>query len=813
MFKKISISLLLFAAVLSAAAFKVSLRVISPDGSPEPFATCRIFDAADSVKAVAGGVTDTLGLYSVQLPAPGEYRLAVEVPGAATVFSDFSISDADPDANLGDVTYGASTLGEVVVTAQRPLVVKEIDRIGYDVQADDDSKTSSLNEILRKVPMVSVDADGTIRVNGSTNFVIYKNGRPNSAMSKNAKELFKGLPASMIKKVEVITEPGARYDAEGIAAILNIVTVENSVIKGAMGSASVTGSVLSPFRNANIWLTSQIDKVTFSLNGGTQYMSERASENTSSTDYIYDNGSHLVSQSDAHNKGPVYWAGLEASYEMDSLNLFTAEGNMFYYSIVPEGYTSSSLFDAAGNILSSYRSKLYYPDYNYLDLDATVAYQRSTRRKGETLQLSYMISTTRQNNHEQEEYFDIVGDMFPYSARDNRYLLNFIEHTFQFDWSRPLRSNQTLDLGAKYVLRRNHSKSDFNYVDWELRKTDFRHITDIAAAYAQYSLRLGKVNLRAGLRYEFSNLRASYPNPSVPAAPDTPFSSKLSDWVPSAAVSWNINDANSLSFNYSTRISRPGISYLNPAQTISPTSVSMGNPDLESARFQNLKLSYMLIRPRVNFSFAANYSFSSNALSSVNDIRDNIMYRTYGNVGSERYLSFMGYVQWSPSDKTRLMFNLRIGHDYYSQLGETISAWGGNSYIYFTQKLPWRLEAQLSAFAMFGGAWSVYQKDSSSFWNSLYPSLSLKRSFLKDDRLSVSIGWSNIGKPHTNRTFEIVNGPYTGTRTYSYRSQDFALSVSFRFGSLNARVKKTKNTIQNDDLSGQKSSSSGSSSK
>ena len=115
---------------------------------------------------------------------------------------------------------------DVVIKAQRQLIKQEIDRIGYDVQADEESKTLTVMDMLRKVPMVTVDGEDNIKVKGNSSFKIYKNGRYDPSLSKNAKEILKAMPASMIKRIEVITDPGAREDAEGVNAILNIVMME-----------------------------------------------------------------------------------------------------------------------------------------------------------------------------------------------------------------------------------------------------------------------------------------------------------------------------------------------------------------------------------------------------------------------------------------------------------------------------------------------------------------------------------------------------------------------------------------------------------
>ncbi|MBQ1798897.1 MAG: hypothetical protein IIZ89_05940, partial [Muribaculaceae bacterium] len=128
-------------------------------------------------------------------------------------------------------------LGELEVTAQRLLVKNEVDRLSYDVSADAESRTSTLMDMLKKVPLVSVDAQDDIKVKGSSSFKIYKNGHPDPSLEGDPKNVLKAIPASMIKRIEVITEPGAKYDAEGVTAIINI------VMNTSQGMSGVTGTL------------------------------------------------------------------------------------------------------------------------------------------------------------------------------------------------------------------------------------------------------------------------------------------------------------------------------------------------------------------------------------------------------------------------------------------------------------------------------------------------------------------------------------------------------------------------------------------
>ena len=151
-------------------------------------------------------------------------------------------------------------LDGVVVKAQRQLIKQDIDRIAYDVQADEESKTQTVMDMLRKVPMVTVDGQDNIQVKGNSSFKVYKNGHLDPSLTRNAKEVFKSMPASTVKRIEVITDPGAREDAEGVDAILNIVTLSNTKMQGITG---VVSSSLNTLGHSSFYssLTSQLGKL------------------------------------------------------------------------------------------------------------------------------------------------------------------------------------------------------------------------------------------------------------------------------------------------------------------------------------------------------------------------------------------------------------------------------------------------------------------------------------------------------------------------------------------------------------------------
>lgn len=801
----------------SPTGFTVVGEVVDSLGEPEIYATVRVYAPTDSVKPVSLGTTGDAGEFSQELPAAGSYRLTVASVGKALIERDFEVTKRSPKADLGKIVSRQADhqLGEVEVVAQRPLVSRDIDRIGYDVKGDPESSTSNLRDILRKVPLVSVDNEGNIKVKGSSDFKIYKNGRPNNSYTKNAKDIFAAIPASSIKKIEVITDPGAREDAEGVGCILNIVTDSDTSLKGVVGSANLYFDTNSYIPNPNLWLSTQIDKVTMAINGGLNVTPKgRDSEGwqEASTDY-YDSGNRHEGTVHYHSPYTSGWMGFESSWEPDTLNLLTMEFNMWAYGINnPEQNDTFRMWAPDGSLVYGYNSWSEVWHNNYLDFDGALNYQRSTRRKGETFTLSYRVSTTNQQNEAEVHYTDKVNCDFGYTGRYYDTNLNFLEQTVQADWSRPFGERHKLDVGGKAVFRNNHSVSDYIYRGLGDTHDDFTHHTTIGAAYADYRLTLGKWTLRAGLRYEHSYLSAKF---KAQSEPRDDFSASLNDWVPNAAVAWNVNDENSLKLSFSRNIRRPGISYLDPTRSVGPSSQSFGNPDLESEVYNNLSLNYSLIKNKFNLDFNLSGSMVDNGLVAVQWLDNDIKFSTYDNIGKIRKANMSVYFQWSINDKTRWMLNMWAGYTHFSQPsplaadGTTVQMsrgrWSVNPWTRFSRDLPWKIEASVSAYWWSGAINSVYSYMEASAKNIGY-SLSFARKFLKNDRLTVRLSLNNIFGPNGSETRSVTLNPLyrADSRSWNENRRYAGVSVNFRFGSLNASVKKTAATINNDDLQGRK---------
>ena len=706
-------------------------------------------------------------------------------------------TQADSTRVKNDSITWNKELEGVEIKAQRQLIKQEIDRIGYDVQADEESKTQTVMDMLRKVPMVTVDGQDNILVKGNSSFKIYKNGHLDPSLSKNAKEVFKSMPASMVKRIEVITDPGAREDAEGVDAILNIVMVNGSKMSGITG---VVSAAYTSLNHPNLYasLTGQLGKLLMSVDYGYGGMSSRETENSTHTERNFlDTGNKMLLHSDGSNPGGIHYTNLNASYDIDSLNLVSASFGGYFYKLNVQGDSKTSLYSASDQPIYSFSNHYWMPGYSHSSWNGRFDYEHKTRRKGERFTLSYMLALTRQHTDEENTYSEMVNAPFSYTGSLQTERERFTEHTFQADWLRPLGKGHQLEIGTKYIDRNNNSHNTQEFFGDDLLINDeFQHTTRVLAGYADYIYNREKWSARAGLRYEYSFMEGSYPDGKKES-----FNKHLNDWVPQASLKYQLTDAQSLKLNYTTSINRPGISYLNPAVVISPTIIYQGNPQLVSSRTQRISLVYSYILPNLTLQVAPGYHHTSDGISDIQTAKDDIRYRTYDNILSYRRASLETYVQWKPFEGTTIVLNNNLRYEHYENpnLGYRTFGWSDNYYVNLSQKLPWKLLLYLSSYGKIGRSPSdVYTMQHSYF--GYYASL--QRSFLKEDRLTVRIAANAPFNKYWSSEAETVNGDYRDFQQSWNRARCFTISITYRFGSLKASVKKTEHSIDNDDVVG-----------
>ena len=827
---KIKCSLLLIMLVVSslvaaqnaAPLFQIKgvlLDSLTQEG--EPYATIKIVKKEAPAKALKMLVTDMKGKFQEKVPGTGNFVMTISSIGRNTIVKDFTVKAGEKLVDFGTlyITDASNELGQVEVVAQKPLVKADIDKIEYNVQDDPDSKSNSVLEMLRKVPLVTVDGEDNIKVNGSSSFKVYVNGKPNNMMSNNPTEVLKSMPANSIKHIEVITNPGPKYDAEGVGGILNIVTV-GSGLEGY--TATFSGNVSNMGAGGGLFGTVKSGKLTVSARYNYNYNDRPRSYsggNRRTVGDVTEGSSDLDYDGSSKGHGNFQSGSMEASYEIDTLRLVSMS-----FGLWGGGNNSTSinntLATAPGTSNELYR---YVSDgrskSSWYSIDGGVDYQRMFHVKDRMFTLSYKINTSPQTSDSYSTYNDMhaATDWEDFLKRlydlNNDGSQNTTEHTFQADYTTPIGKIHTLEAGAKYILRDNSSEDDRyerqigttgDYVLDEEHSSHYKHQNDILAAYMGYGLRVKKISGRLGVRYEHTKQEVKY----LLGRGDN-FNKNFDDVVPSASIGYKLTDMSNLRFGYNMRIYRPGIWYLNPyLDDSNPTNISQGNSHLDSEKSHSFNLSYSNFTQKFNINLSARYSFTNNSIERVTEqVKDTdipglqnptgkeVLYSTYQNIGKSRNASLSGYVNWNATSNTRIYANF-YGNYTYMEGANGLKNDGWNLFAYggAQQSLPhdWRISLNI-----YGQTpWIMLQGKGSSFFDY---GLSVNKSFL-NKRLTLSAFASNFFKKYTSPTSSIEGVGFTQDSWNRYTRQRFGVSVSYRIGELKASVKKAARTISNDDV-------------
>ena len=427
-------------------------------------------------------------------------------------------------------------------------------------------------------------------------------------------------------------------------------------------------------------------------------------------------------------------------------------------------------------------------------------YQHSFKKKGEYLTLSYKFNNSP-NNNEADTYYDEVKDVpfsLPHQYFDNE--AHTAEHTAQIDYVNPFNSVHYMDAGMKYIYRENYSDSQYflENAQGEMEASQdlsskYQQGQHILAAYADYQLKWKKFGAKAGVRYEHTFMDVEYDY-----MPERNFKAGFDDVVPTLNLSYMLGMSATLRANYNMRINRPGIWYLNPFRdTSNPTSVSHGNPDLDTEKAHILGMTFNTFSAKFSLNANLTYTFINNGIERYSFMNNGVQENTYGNVGKSQRTRLALWMNWNPGSTTRLSLNAGGDYaDYQSkELNSHNSGFSGNLFANVQQTIPWELRLSL-----YGGGSTPYvslQGKGSSYY---YYGINLSRSFLKEKRLNISLFASSIFQKYNSYRDETVTDTFRSWSNSSYPSRRYGISISWRFGELKTQVKKTQRSITNDDL-------------
>ena len=691
----------------------------------------------------------------------------------------------------------AKQLKEVQVVTEKLLVEQDIDKITYNVDADPESQTMSALDMLRKVPLLSMDAEDNIKLNGNSNYRVLVNGKTSSLFVRSPKDVFRSMPASTIKSIEVITNPPSKYEAEGVGGIINIITHKKN-IGGYNGS--VNAQVSSP-RGTNLggYVTAKAGKTGFSGYFGTgSYYSPTNSNNLFREDKVRQTLLEQVGES--RNDNTYQYANAEFSYEMDTLNLFTANFSMNTNNGNNRLTQSVDLYDANRNLTQAY-TRLNNGDFTWNSYDLGADYQRSFKKNKEQLfTLSYRLSNSKNGSGSDFILDPLLNFNGQVSQTDNQGTST--EHTMQADYVQPIKKH-TLEFGVKTIFRLNSSDYFYsnqnpetgNFVIDPSLSNNFDYRQDIYAAYTSISLKKGDWGLKTGARLEETRLDANFRSSGTVATPD------YFNLIPNITLSRKLKGTSTMRLSYTQRIERPSLYYLNPyVNQIDPRNISFGNPKLDAATNNVFNLAYNTFVKGTSINASIFHNFTNNSIQSYTTLgADTVASTTYGNIGRNQTYGF------SLSGNTTLFKKLSINLNSTTNYVKLTSMIGGlpqnnqgftyNVFGYTSYRFDkgWRASGNIGYYS---SRILLQGRSAGYIWNSL----SVSKQFLKDNKATLSL---SVNSPfQRNRRFlNEINDPRFDQRMENFNvMRRYSIGFNYRFGKLKGDIARKKRGIKNDDM-------------
>ena len=758
-------------------------------GEAEPFATVRVFKAGKTQKPVAMFLTNENGEFKQEVKGKGRFDIVFSSIGKEDLKQTVTLGQENPlDMGTLYIKENATMLKGVEIVAQKPLVKMDVDKMSYNVAEDEDSKSNTVLDMLRKVPMVTVDGQDNISVNGSSSFKVYVDGMPNAMFSSNPSMVFKSMPATAVKSIEVVTNPGAKYDAEGAAGILNIVMNKqnpqaaqslngyNGTVRASAGTKQLGGSV---------FINGQQGKFSYSANVMTSY--NKPGNTTTETEQIQTNGNSQLLTSDNDLKTPFTMGSLTMGYQIDSMSVLNLTAQVNSMSMKTTGTSMTTMSGPAYGDGFSYGSSTDMKN-SRTSFNGSLDYQRffnrdHTQSLALTYQLEYSPAKTEMTNlfNTQSTIMDLTNR---YSESKNK----TTSHTFQVDYTMPIATGQTLSLGGKLQLHDATADSKYYLQDVydPSSSSDYEYKNSILAGYGEYAGTFNKVGVKAGVRYEHTWQDVEY---HLGNGED--FKKNYGSLVPTASLQYTLSQGSNLGLTYNMRISRPGISYLNPyVDKTNPIALSYGNPELDVEKNHNVSLVYNLFTPKLMVNLNLHHNFVDNAISQYSFYdAEGLLNTTYGNIVKRHQTGLNGYVNYLMTKNTRIFFNGGLNYTDLrsSALDQSNNGWTVNAMVGLQQTLPWDLK--LSAFAITSTKSYTLQGWSGGF-NLLTASVS--KSLLKD-KLTIGVqgilGLNKGGK--LNIESENRGKDFVSRSTIKVPIYGVTFTVSYTFG--NSKVKAKLN--------------------
>ncbi|MGI4744077.1 MAG: TonB-dependent receptor domain-containing protein [Janthinobacterium lividum] len=773
------------------------------NGKPISYASVAVLDGAG--KVVNGGVCGDDGKFVLPGIPSGTYTVQISFLGYKDEARPGIVVPADGGAvSLGTIKLGASAqaLKEVVVTGRKQLIEERVDRTIYNADVDKTTAGGDATDVLKRVPLLSVDLDGNVSLRGSSNIRVLINNKPSTIAASSIADALKQIPADQIQTVEVITSPSAKYDAEGSGGIINIITKTNNLRGGSLSVDLGAG-----LRASNLGLNGsyRTGKMGFSLGGfgRASYNQPGSFINNQST---YDTSGKFLSsnlqtantrRNDAFGRYTLGW-----DYDINKHNSLAASVS---YGVRNSNNYQDRLTTVSTNALVNSVRNVKTTDESGT-IDASLNYTHTY----ETPQREFSILTLYSRNSRTNNFLnDILGsDNATANRRRNDNDSYNQELTAQADYQSPTVKNQLLELGVKDIYRKVNSEyayllttgnNDNFVIDPTQLANNFNYRQNVASGYATYTIGLPKgFTLKPGVRYEYTTISAEFlqgtdKNPNIP---------DYGVLVPSVNLSRKFDNGNVLKLAYNRRIQRPSLQFLNPnRQAPNPLQATVGNPQLRPEYTNNYEIGYStVVKQKVNLNMSAFVRNTTGSIQAIRTPSGDTIVTSYANVGKE---DAYGASIFASVNAGKLTLNGGVD-SYYAvldnQLTDRIYAARNKGFVIngrVQASYAFNKQWALQGFSFFRGQQVQLQGYQSGF--GIY-SLNIRRSFA-DNRGGIGFGAENFVTSTRSIRSEINTPLLTQSSTNVVKILNFKVNISYRIGKLTVDQRpRNRKGVSNDDL-------------
>lgn len=772
---------------------------------PIEFATVALVSLSTG-KPIDGTMADDKGRFTLQRVAAGKYKLNVSFLGyQQQAVENVTVTADNAAVNVGTISLAtdAKKLSEVVITGEKPLVEEKIDRTVYNAEKDITNAGGNAADVLQKVPSLSVDTDGNVQLRGSANVRVLIDNKPSSIMASSVSDALKQIPADIIKSVEVITSPSAKYDAEGTAGIINIITKKDSGLEGVSGSLALTGGTRASNGNAN--LSIRRGKLGITASGSTvQFYNHGDMRNQT---YFYGDTPALRAQTgDTEIRGGFFNGQLGFDYELTEKTSVTGgvrrNGGEFKMQ-----NDQRQVFTNEGQEVSA---ETYNTDIvnrtQRTGTDLNLDFLHTFGKPGQELAIlsQYtMLDTDGRNN--QDRYSP--GER-PFQLQRNTNDGGNNELTVQLDYVHPLKNKNNLEVGAKTILREVMSDGllrDIFVTDEDREVLTFDYNQDVYAGYASYGFAIKKkLNVKLGARFEQTKIKGDYFKVDAAGAEQrTSFSDSYNNLIPSVLLSYTVKEKHTFKANFTQRIQRPSLFYLNPfKQEQAPGTVVQGESELDAELTNQVELGYSTYFKTSSISANLYMRQTDNAIETVADnsqLDEGITILTFDNVAQNKTYGMSLYGSVKPIKQWTLGGS---GNVYYVDLKSTRAENSG-----------WMYNINMNSSYTFGKGFSAQFNGGfnsrrinllGEFASFSYHNLAIKKE-LFEGKGGLSLGLDNPFRKSMKMENDVQAYNEDGSLAYTQAirinnyNRGARVTFDYRFGKMEKQKQRRKRSIRNDD--------------